>query len=126
MLDLFSNSDLWIKIVALLTSIIALITAVITLKKSRGEKSELAADSPVKLRSFRAIERSRIWGRLLTACLIGSMLFTAVSVSTAIVGTYMYTEDRSAVLALIAMLGAAMVFYIAFLKRRMQGSVVKF
>jgi hypothetical protein len=123
MLDLFSSSDLWIKVLAFLTSIVALITAVITLKKSRPEKSEVAADSPVKLRSFRAVERSRIWSHLLTAGLIGSMLFTTVSLSAAIFGVYMYAEDTSPVFFLIAALGIFVVLYIALLKRRLRGSV---
>jgi hypothetical protein len=126
MLDLFSSSDLWIKVLAFLTSIVALITAVITLKKSRPEKSEVAADSPVKLRSFRAIERSRIWSHVLTAIIIVSGLFTAVGISAAIFELYMSTQDSSdasPVFFLIAALGICVVLYIALLKRRLRGSV---
>jgi hypothetical protein len=79
MLDLLSNAEVWNKVLTLLVSIVALITAVITFRKSRAEKSEAAAGSPVKLRSFRAIERSPVWSRLATPVLGVLMVLSAIS-----------------------------------------------
>jgi hypothetical protein len=47
MFDVLSNTDLWNKVLTLLVGVVTLITAVITLRKSRAEKAQVAQDSPL-------------------------------------------------------------------------------
>jgi hypothetical protein len=68
--DFLSNVDLWSKVLTLFVGIVTLITAVITLMKSRAEKAQVAQGAPLKLRSFRVSEPAsgRDWGgKLITA-----------------------------------------------------------
>jgi hypothetical protein len=87
--------DFWNKVLALLLGVVTLITAVVTLRKSRAEKPQIAAGSPVKLRSFRAIrasEMSPIRRWVLTTTIV---VTTIGSVLAAIVSGFTLYDDPS-------------------------------
>jgi hypothetical protein len=117
MRDLLSDTDLWTKVLALLVGIVTLITAVITLRKSRAEKAQVAEGSSLKLLSFRASEASPIWNWLLNAGLVAALIANIVML---IVAAFALYRERSLVVVLIfAFFGACAYANIrAFLKWR--------
>jgi hypothetical protein len=104
MLDLLSNADLWNKVLTLLVGVVTLITAFITLRKSRAEKAQVEQVSPVKLRSFRASEASPIWRWMVTATLAVVAIVSVVMVIWA--GALVYREEDWASVLPLAYFGA--------------------
>jgi hypothetical protein len=104
MLDLLSNADLWNKVLTLLVGVVTLITAFITLRKSRAEKAQVEQVSSVKLRSFRASEASPIWRWMVTTTLVVVAIVSVVMVIWA--GALAYREQDWAAVLPLAYFGA--------------------
>jgi hypothetical protein len=118
MFDVLSNTDLWNKVLTLLVGVVTLITAVITLRKSRAEKAQVAQDSPLKLRTFRASEASPIWSRLLNVFIVKVVILSFVMLIAA--GVALYIERSLQAALSFAFFGACAYanIYIFLMRRR--------
>jgi uncharacterized membrane protein YfcA len=118
MFDVLSNTDLWNKVLTLLVGVVTLITAVITLRKSRAEKAQVAQDSPLKLRTFRASEASPIWSRLLNVFIVTVVILSFVMLIAA--GVALYVERSLQAALSFAFFGACAYanIYIFLMRRR--------
>jgi len=114
--------DFWNKVLTLLVGVVTLITAVVTLRKSQAEKTQVADGSSLKLRSFRASEASPIWNRLLNFVIVAGVIASVVMLIVA--GFALYLE-RSLQFALnFAFFGACAYANIFLMRRRAQVSTI--